>query len=428
MLIAASACSACSTPARRSARWSTTQRAGRIWCGRSCSSFSPSSPSARSRRTKQRQSGRAGEDRRRGAAARHQRERRDGASLHASDRRGSRVHRRDQPWRSCRRAQAHGAVHAECRRHARARAAARQGPRRVLDPPDLYKTLARIRARTLMRRLRRPRIASAQAGSHSNSAEGAKPADAGDRSFGPGRRGDDDADPQRLHCPALAALNLKTEAWERVSGNAHMAAIGGQRCVRSRAALEPCARRASAQARRRSTPIFDEAYSLSRTRCSRTPSWDRQMLDDSYQELDQHWSVLMLLPNGPYELVLREVVGKPRSRRRRRAAFRPSSSRSSKFRGRWSMHSQSNSRTDEAAGGVSETASHAAQHAEERVSSPTSSTAAVTRSSAGHDMRPALPACNAGRSLFSAIAPTPFRHRRSPLPPFAASLSCSLIS
>ena len=33
-------------------------------------------------------------------------------------------------------------------------------------------------------------------------------------------------------------------------------------------------------------------------------SWDLQMLDDAYQELDQHWPVLVLLPHGPYESVL----------------------------------------------------------------------------------------------------------------------------
>ncbi|MCK9912219.1 hypothetical protein MXD81_23900, partial [Microbacteriaceae bacterium K1510] len=53
---------------------------------------------------------------------------------------------------------------------------------------------------------------------------------------------------------------------------------------------------------------FDEAYSLIKNTLAPHASWDRQMLDDSYQELDQHWAVLMLLPNGPYESVLREVV------------------------------------------------------------------------------------------------------------------------
>ncbi len=33
-----------------------------------------------------------------------------------------------------------------------------------------------------------------------------------------------------------------------------------------------------------------------------------QLLDDAYQELDQHWPVLMLLPNGPYESVVHELV------------------------------------------------------------------------------------------------------------------------
>ena len=57
----------------------------------------------------QRRSRRAGEDRRRGAAARHQPQCRDGAALHAPDRREPRLHGRDQARRGDRGAQAHGA-------------------------------------------------------------------------------------------------------------------------------------------------------------------------------------------------------------------------------------------------------------------------------------------------------------------------------
>ncbi len=32
------------------------------------------------------------------------------------------------------------------------------------------------------------------------------------------------------------------------------------------------------------------------------------LLGDAYHEIDQCWSVLMLLPNGPYETVLKEIV------------------------------------------------------------------------------------------------------------------------
>ncbi len=32
------------------------------------------------------------------------------------------------------------------------------------------------------------------------------------------------------------------------------------------------------------------------------------MLADAYQDLDQSWPVLMLMPNGPYESLLRDIV------------------------------------------------------------------------------------------------------------------------
>ena len=36
--------------------------------------------------------------------------------------------------------------------------------------------------------------------------------------------------------------------------------------------------------------------------------WKRQQLVAAYQEIDHNWPVLMLMPNGPYETVLRGVV------------------------------------------------------------------------------------------------------------------------
>jgi hypothetical protein len=36
--------------------------------------------------------------------------------------------------------------------------------------------------------------------------------------------------------------------------------------------------------------------------------WKRQQLVTAYQEVDQNWSVLMLMPNGPYETVLKGIV------------------------------------------------------------------------------------------------------------------------
>jgi hypothetical protein len=172
---------------------------------------------------------------------------------------------------------------------------------------DLYKTLARIRARTLMADMSQPRLAAAR-----------QPAAV---------RGDLLPDSTRAieHKPAieeettaeiregfvsqlLAALNLKPEAWQRVSANAHMAAIAAsdslKRARETNEGLDGVLQKRDDDARL----AFDEAYALSKRRISPTATWDRQLLDDAYQELDQHWHVLMLLPHGPYESVLRDLV------------------------------------------------------------------------------------------------------------------------
>ena len=83
------------------------------------------------------QSGRAREDRERRAVARSQRQRRDGAPLHASAQRyrENRLHRRDQARRGRPRSCAHGAQPSQCGRDARSRAADGHGRKRLSHPP-----------------------------------------------------------------------------------------------------------------------------------------------------------------------------------------------------------------------------------------------------------------------------------------------------
>ncbi len=169
---------------------------------------------------------------------------------------------------------------------------------------DLYKTLARIRARTLMADYGAPRITNAPAqranfgGSLIDRTRAIEHKPAVDEETTTQIR-------NAFVAQLLAALNLRTEAWERVSGNAHMAAVAANeafnRARRSNGSLDAILRKRDDEARL----SFDEAYTLIKNTLPVHASWDRQMLDDSYQELDQHWAVLMLLPNGPYESVLR---------------------------------------------------------------------------------------------------------------------------
>ena len=164
----------------------------------------------------------------------------------------------------------------------------------------------------------------------------------------------------------LAALNLKPESWERVSGNAHVAAIAAHeafnRARRSNGSLDVLLRKREDEARL----SFDEAYSLLKSKLKPQAIWDLQMLDDAYQELDQHWAVLMLLPNGPYELVLRDLVegleadaGAGRLSNEQQGLYDISRALADAFHG--------NGRADEAAWRRLSAGFTAAQHAEQRI-------------------------------------------------------------
>jgi len=172
---------------------------------------------------------------------------------------------------------------------------------------DLYKTLARIRARTLMADYGRPRIGQSpvqrptalRAENPPTLAIGHKP-------------GFEEESTTEIRggfvTQLLSALNIDAQSWERVSGGAHAAAIAANeaftRTRRLNALLDGFLRKHEDDARL----AFDEAYTLLKNRLKPQASWDRQLLDEAYLELDQHWHVLMLLPNGPFEVVVHEVV------------------------------------------------------------------------------------------------------------------------
>ncbi|CAN1724065.1 conserved membrane protein of unknown function [Hyphomicrobium sp. 1Nfss2.1] len=247
---------------------------------------------------------------------------------------------------------------------------------------DLYKTLARIRARTLMADYGAPRLTN-----------GAAPQRA---SFGGSLTQRTQAleqltEPTRAleHRPVaneettrairinfleqlLAALNLRPEAWERVSGSAHMAAIAANeafnRARRAHGSLDALLRTRDDEARL----SFDEAYSMIKSTLQPHSSWERHMLDDAYQELDQHWPVLMLLPNGPFELVLRDIVEKLEPDAGGGALTADQQSLLEISRALFEAF-QANSRADEAAWRRLGTSITAAQHAEARVAAGSSS-------------------------------------------------------
>ena len=173
---------------------------------------------------------------------------------------------------------------------------------------DLYKTLARIRARTLMADYGRPRLAGAQAqgerfgGSITERAKAIehKPPLPSEAETTEVRAG--------FVSHMLAALNVDPVTWNRVSGSVYASALAANeafgRARRSNHTLDAPLAKRDEQAR----DILNQAYGHLKGKLQPQQSWEHQMLADAYQDLDQSWPVLMLMPNGPYESLLRDIV------------------------------------------------------------------------------------------------------------------------
>ncbi len=129
---------------------------------------------------------------------------------------------------------------------------------------DLYKTLARIRARTLMAEYGRPRIASGQQQGERRGSF--LPDSTRALEHKPSKPSVDDEPSTQVRggfvTALLSALNIKPDAWERVSGGAHIAAIAANeafgRARRVNQSLDVLLRKREDEARL----SFDEAYRL----------------------------------------------------------------------------------------------------------------------------------------------------------------------
>lgn len=53
---------------------------------------------------------------------------------------------------------------------------------------------------------------------------------------------------------------------------------------------------------------MDNAFYALESSLEPSDSLNRQRLKDAFEDVDQNWSILMLLPGGPYERLLVEVV------------------------------------------------------------------------------------------------------------------------
>jgi hypothetical protein len=183
---------------------------------------------------------------------------------------------------------------------------------------DLYKTLALIRARTLMMDYGQPRIDAAAQSKQFGGAitEKSKVLEHHPEPQPPPAAASEDDDESetapdaksRFVAQLLAAVRLDPATYERIDGAAYAAAVAANeafaRARHSNKTLDDQLTERDEKARM----SLDRAYSLLKGKLRASDSRELDILGDAYHEIEQSWSVLMLLPNGPYESVLREIV------------------------------------------------------------------------------------------------------------------------
>lgn len=174
---------------------------------------------------------------------------------------------------------------------------------------DLYKTLARIRAREFARGPNVPLLAGSQR----------RPAAQGG-SLTPQRAALEDhtvktpvADKgevarTELVAALVEALGMAPEPFIEIPDSAFAAAAAAseafQHARQSNRLLDEELTERDEQAR----VALERAFARLEASFAPGDDWKRQQLVSAYQELDQNWSVLMLMPNGPYETVLKGLV------------------------------------------------------------------------------------------------------------------------
>ena len=319
----AAACWACSTPARPSVRWSTTRRPAAISCARSCSSSCRSSPSARSRPTRptsispswrsivgvsllpdinqnaetvlhymhpiDEESGFMAEIKLKEVTPEHLRT----------------VRNRSTPAPRSERVQRAG----DERRH-------------YFIHRDMYKTLARIRARTLMVDYGALRaFAGPRAGPDRRRRGADRRASADHAPAQPQGAGRDRRRPRAASdfvADLLGALRLKADAYERLAGPALGAAVAASKSFTR-------ARQSNKQLDEQLTER-DESARMALDRRLLAPEGQAQGPGQPrpaglgrrlHRRSSSNWPVLMLLPGAPYERVVEEISRESGSRCRR---------------------------------------------------------------------------------------------------------------
>ena len=106
----------------------------------------------------------------------------------------------------------------------------------------------------------------------------------------------------------LEAMNLDPTFFEDLHGAAFGAAIAANEAfTRARHSNQMLDQQLTVRDEEAQISL-DQAYTHLKGKLRPGADWERQLLRDAYQEIEQSWPVIMLLPNGPYETVLKSMV------------------------------------------------------------------------------------------------------------------------
>ena len=106
----------------------------------------------------------------------------------------------------------------------------------------------------------------------------------------------------------LEAMNLDPTFFEDLHGAAFGAAIAANEAfARARHSNQMLDQQLTVRDEEAQLSL-DQAYTHIKGKLKPGADWERQLLRDAYQEIEQNWPIIMLLPNGPYEMVLRTMV------------------------------------------------------------------------------------------------------------------------
>lgn len=191
---------------------------------------------------------------------------------------------------------------------------------------DLYKTLARIRARTLIHQHTAAQISGPGGARQGGELTSSPVAVEGPASHQPlltarlasrpemGQQqaaGLDDDERDMLDqyvADFVAVLGIEPQLYSRLQGSAFAAALAASEAF-SRARQSNKALDVELTARDEQAHMsLDAAYSHLEAGLDAHATAARGLLHDAYREIEENWPVLMLLPQGPYEKVLSSVV------------------------------------------------------------------------------------------------------------------------